>query len=722
MDKKILCTLGPASLNEKIIVRLEELGVSLFRLNLSHMRIEELPEVITYVKERTNIPLCLDTEGAQIRNGLIKNGSVEVCEQAKVRILDEVIIGDETKFNLYPDYIVKELTVGDFVSVDFDSVLLQVIYTDANTAMLRVLNGGRMGQNKAVTVNKQISMPPLTKKDKIAIKIGREMGIKHFALSFANYVEDVDLIRSLAGEGAFIISKIESRNGVTNLKEIAENSDAILIDRGDLSREFPIERIPSLQKRIVAHCKSNGIEIYVATNLLETMIQYSVPTRAETNDVYTTLESGVDGLVLAAETAIGINPIACTSMIIKLIHYFELDQKIQEGEPYQDDPKSLLVEPHGNHLVNRVGSEEDLHEAEGLRKVRIRETDLMDCEQIATGSYSPITGFMDRETLFSVLEFNRLPDGDIWTMPIILQLNTQDISPVRKGERIALTDDQSTVYAILEVSEIYQINLESAALKWFGTSSETHPGVARFMANGDNCIAGGITLVRRLPSMCRHYQLTPFQTRFLFNHKRWSRVIGFHTRNPAHRAHEYIQLSALKDTYADGLYISPVIGAKKAGDFHIDMTMRSYETLIEKGIYPKDKVVLGGFPTYSRYCGPRETVFTMLCRKNMGCSHFIVGRDHAGVGNFYSSDDNHRLLVSLGDLGIKPILFEEIGYSLDLKKFVKDDNTKAMIKISGTEVRESLRNHKELPEFFMRVEVQDMLRDAIKQGIEVFHK
>ena len=220
MTKKILCTLGPASMNEKTIIRLDDLGVSMFRLNLSHTRIEELAEAITYVKERTHIPLCLDTEGAQIRNGLIKKGSVEMQEQTTVRILGESVVGDETQFSLYPDYIVKELVVGDFVSIDFDLVLLQVIETNVKTATLRVLNGGRMGQNKAVTVDRPIVMPPLTEKDKIAVKVGREMGIKHFALSFANRPEDVDLIRSLAGEDAFIISKIECRNGVTNLKEL----------------------------------------------------------------------------------------------------------------------------------------------------------------------------------------------------------------------------------------------------------------------------------------------------------------------------------------------------------------------------------------------------------------------------------------------------------------------------------------------------------------------
>ena len=462
-------------------------------------------------------------------------------------------------------------------------------------------------------------------------------------------------------------------------------------------------------------------EVYVATNLLESMIHAGTPTRAEVNDIYTTLASGADGLVLAAETAIGHNPVACANMITKMIHSFETDQLTENSGIYYDDPKSLLVEPHGDHLTCNVKREEDISDLDGLRKTQVEVTDLMDCDQIATGVYSPITGFMDRETLFSVLESNRLPNGLIWTMPIILQIPHEE-SSISAGDCIALTDCEGKIYATLDVTESYQINLESVAQKWFGTNSKKHPGVARFMERGENCIAGDIILVRQLPSIHRHYQLTPVNSRDLFNHKGWSKVIGFHTRNPAHRVHEYIQLSALNSSHADGLFISPVIGTKKSGDFQTDSIMRSYETLIANGIYPEGKVVLGGFSTYSRYCGPREMVFTMLCRKNMGCSHFIIGRDHAGVHDFYNPEENSRFLDSLGDLGIQPIIFEEIGYSTMQKKFLKNNNSKDIVKISGTDVRETLRNRQKLPDWFMRVEVQDMLRDSIEQGVEVFHQ
>ena len=205
-----------------------------------------------------------------------------------------------------------------------------------------------------------------------------------------------------------------------------------------------------------------------------------------------------------------------------------------------------MTEPHGGYLVQRFGNEEDKKEADRLIKVNIGIRELIDCEQIANGTYSPINGFMDRETLLSVLESNRLPGGMIWTMPIILQLISLDSSQVKIGNQVALASDQGTIYAVLDVTDIYQINLKNIAKKWFGTSSNKHPGVSNFMAKGENCIAGTLKLIRQLPSIHRHYKLDPIQTRSLFNHKGWNKVIRFQTGNPAHRVHEYIQLNSME--------------------------------------------------------------------------------------------------------------------------------------------------------------------------------
>ena len=216
------------------------------------------------------------------------------------------------------------------------------------------------------------------------------------------------------------------------------------------------------------------------------------------------------------------------------------------------------------------------------------------------------------------------------------------------GDRVALCSSEGTVHAILDVTEHFELDPVRLVEKWFGTSSPDHPGVARILSRGPGFLAGEVTLVRRLTSLQTQFILTPSQTRFLFNQKGWERVVGFHTRNVAHRAHEHIQIEALRLTDADGLLISPVIGPKKCGDFQSGAVLASYQACLENGIYPKNHTVLSGFASYPRYAGPREAVFTAICRQNMGCSHFIVGRDHTGIKGFYKPDDSQRLFERLG--------------------------------------------------------------------------
>jgi pyruvate kinase len=717
-NPQTLCTIGPASMNDHVISRLEDLGVSLFRINLSHTKIEDLEKTIAFIQARTKVPVCLDSEGAQVRNGRLRDGHAIVSEHSSVEVVSNPIEGTERQFSLYPEYIVDELVVGDFISVDFNAVLFQVVDTSPGTASLRVLNGGRMGQNKAVTIERRIEMPPLTDKDKLAINIGLRMGIWNFALSFANFGSDVDEIRRLCGKDAFIISKIECRNGVQNLAQIAEKSNAILIDRGDLSREFPIERIPSLQRRIIDQCKVADRPVYVATNLLESMTEDPAPTRAEVNDIIMTLASGADGLVLAAETAIGKWPVACANMLVKLIRSHNSDRDAETGG-YRDDPMSLLIEPHGGSLIHREGTPDGI---EDCRRLEVEITDVMDCEQIAFGTYSPLKGFMTHDELDSVLEENKLLDGTTWTMPILLQVKEARSNLPKAGERIAIVYEDGEIYAAMDVSGSYTIDLDQVSKKWFGTSSLDHPGVERFRRRGPNCVSGEVTLVKKFPSRFRHFQLIPAQTRLLFSHKGWTRVVAFHTRNPAHRIHEFIQTTALESTHSDGLYISPVIGPKKSGDFLPRYVLESYQILIAIGVYPRNKVALGSFATYSRFCGPREAVFTALARKNMGCSHLIIGRDHAGVGDFYGPDDNRRLFEELGDIGVTPVFFNDIGYDAKQEKYSEVGADDGAIKISGTEVRRNLVESRQLPDWFMRKEIQEMLHKAVSDREPIFHE
>lgn len=717
---EILCTLGPASLDRRTIQRLEQGGATLFRINLSHTKLVDLPRIIQTIRDATQVPICLDTEGAQIRTGEFVDGSINLRDNTVVRVHFRRVPADDKNFNFYPLGIATLLKLGDFISIDFNSALVQVIARDSDCVSMRVLQGGLVGQNKAVTVERDIPMPALTDKDQAALRLGCEMGLSHFALSFASRGEDVQQVRRLVGEGAFVISKIESRSGLENLEEIAAGSDALLIDRGDLSRQVPIELLPQTQKSVIQRAKGVACPIYVATNLLESMVSMPTPTRAEVNDIYNTLADGADGLVLAAETAIGKYPIQCMSMVSKVIGAFQRDE-LDGGQFYPLDTVSLLMEPHGGRLVHREAGPADLDDIERLPRLAIPERELMDCEQFGYGTYSPLTGFMARETLESVLDAYRLPSGEVWTLPILLQVNSEDIAAFALGDRVALTGEQGIVHALLDVSEIYRYDLESLAARMYGTTSRNHPGVARLMSRGDCFLGGDVTLVQPLASPIRHYLLTPAQTRFIFTRLGWSQVVAFHGRNPAHRGHESIQIEALERTGADGIYINPVTGPKKRGDFLPEPILFSYQTLLEFGCYPKGRVVLGSFFTYSRYAGPREAVFTALCRKNMGCSHFIVGRDHTGVGNFYPPDANRELFESLGDIGVKPVFFETVGYNSETDKY-EVDRGQPLTMISGTEVRETLRADKHLPDWFMRDLVQEVLLAEMRSGKPLFYE
>lgn len=707
----------------RIIRRLEQAGATLFRINLSHTKLADLARTIDQIQSATSVPICLDTEGAQIRTGDIVGGSITLRGNSVVRAHRRRVPGDDRNFNFYPADITNRLEVGDFISIDFNSVLVQVIEIEQASVVMRVLNGGVVGQNKAVTVERPIDLAPLTEKDEASIKVGREMGLTHFALSFANSGDDVDYIRSLTGPDAFIISKIESRKALVDLESIGRRSDAMLIDRGDLSREVPIELIPRTQKAILRRGRALDTPVYVATNLLESMVVTPTPTRAEVNDIYNTLLDGADGLVLAAETAIGKYPIQCAEMIARLIKGYE--KAPDHDTDIAVEPVSQLIEPHGGTLINQErisqerknGADADL---EALPSLTVNQHTLMDVEQIAVGTYSPLTGFMDRETLESVLRTSKLPSGDIWTLPIVLPVQDDIAAGIKAGDSVALRTSDGDIMALLDVSEIYEVDLEKFCQEFYGTSATDHPGVVRSLKSGRNFIGGKVSLIKPVPSPYRHYQLTPAQSRFIFNKLGWSQVVGFHGRNPAHRAHEAIQLAALEQSGADGLYINPVIGPKKKGDFLPDPIMKSYQMMLEFGIYPAGKVILGSFATYSRYGGPREAVFTALCRKNMGCSHFIIGRDHTGLGDFYPADANRRYFEELGDLGLTPIFFDAVGYNPEsgaLEPTASGDANS----ISGTEVREALKAGNRLPEWFMREAVQDLLLDEIASGRPVFH-
>ncbi|WP_428026058.1 pyruvate kinase [Arcobacter sp.] len=713
MDKKILSTLGPASLNIDTIHKLDKAGVDIFRINLSHTNIEDLQSIIDLVAKSTNKPLCLDTEGAQIRNGMMKNDGVFLNEGNIVTLHKYLDIGDEENILLRPENVIEQLKIGDLVSIDFDTVLLKIINVSGSQAQAKVLCSGKCGSNKAVTVDRFIKLDPLSDKDIKAIQIGLKNNLKYAALSFANCEDDVKYIKELSKNTMHIISKIETRRGVSNIESILNTTDSILIDRGDLSREEPLEMIPLLQKRIINVANSVGKPAYVATNLLESMINQKKPTRAEVNDVVNTLIDGASGLVLAAETAIGKYPVDCVNMIFRLIGVFKNFNNSTDLSDINSLIKSniSLIEPHGGKLVNCINLDYDSSKLNKLKSVKISKDTLVDIEQIATGVYSPIDSFMNKDEINSVLDNNKLLSGHVWTLPIVLQLKDDDIY---ENQELAL-EYQGEIVATMMLESLFTLNLDDYNKKLYGTNDINHPGVKKTNSNGNQFVSGKITLVKFLDNDFRQYTLTPFESRLIFEHKGWNKIIGFHTRNIPHKSHEFIQKNSLSQYNADGVFINPVVGSKKDGDFQADVIFDAYNILI-KNKHLENKNLLAGFNTYSRYAGPREAVFTAICRKNFGCSHFIVGRDHTGVGSFYTSNESADYFDTIEDIGIEIIKYGEVVYNDGAYCEVSDSIKKTAKSISATQIRKCLIDNEQVPSYMLDENISTMLLDEIKNG------
>ncbi|HET9769853.1 MAG TPA: pyruvate kinase [Acidimicrobiia bacterium] len=323
MKIKILCTLGPASLRGDVIRALEERGVDLFRINLSHTPPEAVEPTIALIRRYSNVPICLDSQGAQVRCGKMAEGTA-LKSGTTITICAADVVGNDERMTLWPASVFQSMRPGDLVHVDFDGALLQVMEVNNDgSASAVVLEGGRVKSNRAVVMDPPPTLGPITDKDVTAIEIGVRLGIRHYALSFASSAGDVELMRALIPEGSTVISKIESRAGVRNRDEIIDASDAVLIDRGDLSREVPVEYVPYYQKAIVRQANRWNTPVYVATNLLESMVTNSKATIAEMNDIANTLLDGVHGLVLAAETAMGVDPVGAVDAVSRCIKTFE---------------------------------------------------------------------------------------------------------------------------------------------------------------------------------------------------------------------------------------------------------------------------------------------------------------------------------------------------------------------------------------------------------------
>ncbi|MBD1814079.1 sulfate adenylyltransferase [Microcoleus vaginatus DQ-U2] len=379
------------------------------------------------------------------------------------------------------------------------------------------------------------------------------------------------------------------------------------------------------------------------------------------------------------------------------------------------------IAPHGGILVNRIATldqrQEFFDKAESLPRVQLSDRSISDLQMIAIGALSPLKGFMNEADYRSVVKQMRLSNGLPWSVPITLSVTEAVAATLTEGTLVRLDSPAGEFVGLLELAEKYHYSKEEEALNVYRTDDLKHPGVQVVDKSGPVNLAGDVWLLERgLDPRFPQYQIDPAKSRMLFTEKGWKTIVGFQTRNPIHRAHEYIQKCALETV--DGLFLHPLVGTTKEDDIPADVRMRCYEILLEK-YYPQDRVILAINPAAMRYAGPREAIFHALIRKNYGCTHFIVGRDHAGVGDYYGTYDAQYIFDEFepGELGIVPMKFEHAFYCTLTEQMATTKTSPSTpeqrVHLSGTKVREMLRAGKLPPPQFSRPEVAAELAKAM---------
>ena len=381
-----------------------------------------------------------------------------------------------------------------------------------------------------------------------------------------------------------------------------------------------------------------------------------------------------------------------------------------------------MIDPHGGKLINRYVQPDQRadweEKAHSLPAIQLDDKNVSDLEMIASGAMSPLTGFMTREDYQNVVQSMRLSNGLVWSIPITLAIDSEQRKAIQNSAQVALKAPNGQLLAIMDVEDIFEYDKQKEAENVFRTTDEAHPGVAYVYQQGDYLVGGTIYMIHPPQHTdFKEFRLEPAQTREAFEKRGWNTVVAFQTRNPIHRAHEYLQKCALE--IVDGLLIHPLVGRTKADDIPADVRMKSYLVLLEK-YYPKERVLLSVFPAAMRYAGPREAIFHAIVRKNYGCTHIIIGRDHAGVGNYYGTYDAQHIFREFKpeELGITPLFFEHAFYckacgNMASAKTCPHDNSEHVF-LSGTKVRAMLANGELPPKEFTRPEVAQILMEAVK--------
>jgi sulfate adenylyltransferase len=380
------------------------------------------------------------------------------------------------------------------------------------------------------------------------------------------------------------------------------------------------------------------------------------------------------------------------------------------------------IAPHGGTLVNLLVTDAEAAnlraEAANLPKLAVSDRELADLEMLAVGALSPLTGFQGEADYHSILDTMHLKSGPAWSIPVTLSVDEEGAHRLGGAEAVALTAGEGgDPLAVLRVSEIYRRDKAKESQSVYRTDDLEHPGVKAVHEAGDLCVAGELKVIALPPhDDFLPYRLTPAETRAAFAARGWKTVVGFQTRNPIHRAHEYIQKCALE--IVDGLLVHPLVGATKGDDVPADVRMQCYEALFE-GYYPKDRAMVSVFPAAMRYAGPREAIWHAICRKNYGCTHFIVGRDHAGVGSYYGTYDAQQIFTEFepGELGIQTLNFEHSFWCNRCEGMASPKTCphaeEDRVSLSGTKVRDMLRAGERPPQEFSRPEVADILIAAM---------